>query len=331
MRVLVIGGTRNLGHDLVLRLLAEGHQVSILNRGRTPDSLPQGLERLRADRSHAAELRSAIGSREWDAVVDLALYNGPEARDAVALFSGRTGHYVFVSTGQVYLVLDRAPRPSREEDYAGPVMAEPARGTRDHANWVYGVDKRAAEDVFAAAHRASGFPYTSLRLPMVNSPRDHYGRLLGYVLRLQDGGPLLLPDEPTPGLRHVYSEDVIRIVVGLLSRGAGSGQAFNLSHDETVPFESFLDLLVRLVPGATRPRLIRLPSSRLDALQLLPACSPFTNPWMSEPDNALSKSVLGACYTPFEQAIATLVRGYLDCPPPPPPSWEQRAKELAQG
>lgn len=328
MRVLVIGGTRNLGHELVLHLLEAGHAVTILNRGQTPDALPVGVERLRADRSSRDQMHAAIGSREWDAVVDLALYTGPEARDAVELFAGRAGHYVFISTGQVYLVLEAAPRPSREEDYGGKVMAEPPKGTRDHVNWVYGVDKRAAEDVFAAAYRSGGFPFTSLRLPMVNGPRDHYGRLYGYVLRVLDGGPILVPAEPTPGLRHVYSADVVRIVTTLLGRGAGKGEAFNLSHDETVPFEDFLSLVVGLIPGAVRPRVARVPSARLDEHGLMPACSPFTNPWMSEPDNTRSRVHLGAVYTPFNDAVTTLVRHYLATRPAPPASFDQRSREI---
>jgi len=35
--VLIIGGTRNLGHLLSLELLETGHQVTVFNRGQTPD------------------------------------------------------------------------------------------------------------------------------------------------------------------------------------------------------------------------------------------------------------------------------------------------------
>ena len=52
---------------------------------------------------------------------------------------------MFVSSGQVYLVGEQRRPPFRESDAAMPLMPEPVAGTRDHANWRYGVGKRAAE------------------------------------------------------------------------------------------------------------------------------------------------------------------------------------------
>ena len=329
MQILVLGGTRNLGHDLVVQLLAAGHRVSVLNRGRTPDALPDSVERLRADRSLPAELGAALGTRKWDAVVDLTLYNGPDARVITHLLEGRTGHFIFISTGQVYLVRESAPRPARESDYAGPVLAEPAAGTRDHSNWVYGVEKRAAEDALAEARARDGFPFTSLRLPMVNSPRDHYGRLHGYLLRLKDGGPILVPDRPAHLLRHVYSDDVIRVISQLLDSGAGKGEAFNLSQDESVTLEQFLALAGQSIPGLAHvPRLIRMPLAVLEREQLFPACSPFSDTWMSALDNSRSKEALGVSYTPLPLYLARLVRHYLDRAPPAPDGYARRPREL---
>ncbi len=38
MKVLVIGGTRFVGHELVWRLLVSGHEVTLLSRGRLGDA-----------------------------------------------------------------------------------------------------------------------------------------------------------------------------------------------------------------------------------------------------------------------------------------------------
>ena len=49
MTVLVLGGTQFVGRHIVEALLARGHQVSVLTRGRTADELPEGVERLRGE------------------------------------------------------------------------------------------------------------------------------------------------------------------------------------------------------------------------------------------------------------------------------------------
>ena len=48
MHVLIIGGTRFVGRHIGEELLEQGHTITLLNRGVTPDSFPAGVERLRA-------------------------------------------------------------------------------------------------------------------------------------------------------------------------------------------------------------------------------------------------------------------------------------------
>ncbi|MER6921283.1 NAD-dependent epimerase/dehydratase family protein, partial [Streptomyces spiralis] len=53
-KVCVIGGSRYFGKLLVQRLLATGHQVTVINRGSTP--APAGAEHLVVDRNDEAAL-----------------------------------------------------------------------------------------------------------------------------------------------------------------------------------------------------------------------------------------------------------------------------------
>ena len=119
MRSLIIGGTRNLGPSIVHALLQRGYAVAVFNRGQTRDDLPEEVERLRGDRTNPEELKRVLSGREFDLVIDTTLYTGTEAEAAVELFTGKVGRYIFLSTGQVYLVRVGAERPYKEEDYAG--------------------------------------------------------------------------------------------------------------------------------------------------------------------------------------------------------------------
>jgi nucleoside-diphosphate-sugar epimerase len=328
MRALIIGGTRNLGPSIVLALLEQGYEVAVFNRGQTPDDLPKEIERLRGDRNDPAQLRRAVGGRDFDLAVDTTLYTGADAEAAVDVLSGRAGRYIFLSTGQVYLVRVGAQRPYKEDDYPGEVMAEPPNAQEsEHANWLYGFDKRRAEDVFARAWRERKFPYTSLRLPMVNSERDHYDRIYGYFLRLQDGGPILVPDEAGLPVRHVYGDDVVQAILRLASQSdLHKGQAYNIGQDETVSLEEFLSMLAEI---AGRPlKLARTPREKLDALKLLPDCSPFSGRWMSSLDNLRSKRELGMEYTPLPVYLKKLVEHFAASPRRQIAGYTQRATEL---
>lgn len=310
--VLILGGTRNLGHVTALAMLDAGHRVAVLNRGFTPDELPPQVQRLRADRANNSGMRQALGTMSFDVVLDDTTYTGAEAQQAVELFANRAARYVFISSGQVYLVRDRIARPFRESDYEGPLMPEPPRNSADHASWLYGIDKRAAESVFNAAWYESRFPVTTLRLPMVASERDHYGRIQGYVARMLDGGPLLIPsDGPGLPLRHVYVGDVARLVTSLVETDAGVGDSFNVSFGDSIGLEAFIQLLASAT--GSKGHLIRVDREILDAMDLLPNCSPFSGRWMSELDNRKSLEMfgsLGLSYTSPQEYLGAIAVDY---------------------
>ncbi len=300
--------------------------MTVFNRGKTHDQLPDQVERLRGDRTDPVQLIQALHGREFDVVVDNALYKGAEVEPIVSLFQDRVGQYIFLSTGQVYLVREGIERPFREEDYEGRLMPSPKPNTYGYEEWMYGIEKRRAEDALRAAWEQQGFPYTSLRLPMVNSERDHFHRLYNYILRLKDGGPILVPSTPTYPLRHVYSGDVVTAVLKLINTGKGKGEAFNISQEETLPLDEFLAILGDIL--GVQAQVIRVRRDLLEANGFLPDCSPFSDRWMSELDNTRSKRELGMTYTPLRDYLEQIVAFYQDNPPPKPASYRRRRAEL---
>lgn len=327
MRSLIIGGTRNLGPSIVHALLQREYDVTVLNRGQTRDDLPEEVERLRGDRTKPEELKSVLTGREFDLVIDTTLYTGAEAEAAVELCKDRVGRYIFLSTGQVYLVRLGAERPYKEDDYAGPMMAEPPKSNvSEYENWLYGFDKRAAEDVFASAWTKDKFPFTSLRLPMVNSERDHYDRIYGYFLRIQDEGPILIPDEDGAPVRHVYGEDVVQAIVRLAESEQSKGSAYNIGQDETLSLVQFLELLAETMHCPLK--VVRVPREELDREGLLPQCSPFSGKWMSSLENARSKTELGMRYTPVAVYVKKLVSYFQAVRSHTVDGYQQRVREV---
>jgi nucleoside-diphosphate-sugar epimerase len=188
-------------------------------------------------------------------------------------------------------------------------MAEPRREAADYPSWLYGVDKRNAEAVF----NASALPVTTLRLPMVASERDHYGRIQGYVARILDGKPILIPDEKGLPIRHVYVRDVADLVANLVDTDAAINGAFNISWGESMTLDEFLDTLASAANVVVN--VDRLPRANLEAKGLLPDCSPFSGKWMSELDNSMSLDAFrdaGISYTSPAGYLPLIVADYME-------------------
>ena len=91
-KILIIGGTRNMGHYLSQKLAESGEDLTILNRGITKDELPDRIHRLHADRKDSMQLRRALLAKSFDVVIDFVLYRGTEAEAIIELFRGAVGH-----------------------------------------------------------------------------------------------------------------------------------------------------------------------------------------------------------------------------------------------
>ncbi|MGZ3423733.1 MAG: NAD-dependent epimerase/dehydratase family protein [Polyangiales bacterium] len=320
MKVLVIGGTRFVGPLLVFRLLARGDRVTLFNRGTHADPFGARVERVLGDRTR--DLDRVTGN--FDAVLDLAAYERPDVEGVIRTFSGRIGRYLFVSTGQVYLVRESLEAPYRERDYDGPTIARP-HTEEDGPEWDYGMGKRACEDLLVAA--GAGFPSTRLRIPMVNGPRDHYRRIERLVHRILDGGPLLCA-EPERRVRHVDAAEVARTMVALIDDDRALGEAYNQAQDETPTIEELVSAIGREIGASVR--MVKTSRDRMRASGIDPrAAFPFGGPWMSFLDPAKIRA-LGIGHAPLDRTIAKIVGELLAHLPEPPEDYRaQRAREIA--
>src|ERR1700728_1855231 len=97
-----MGGTRFNGLALVQELVKWGHDVTVLNRGRSEAHLPRAVRRLYADRTNHEQLRDVLGREEFDVIQDLSGYSLEDVRPLVELFDHRIGHYIFASSTVIY-------------------------------------------------------------------------------------------------------------------------------------------------------------------------------------------------------------------------------------
>ncbi len=319
MKVLVLGGTRFMGRLLAWRLVAQGHEVTLFHRGTRAVPFAERVETLVGDRSTGV-LPSLLEGRRFDATVDFSAFTPGD----LALPWEALGHYVLISTGQVYLVREACPQPSRETDYDGPCMPRPA-DPADASQWEYGIGKRGCEDLLLR----EGVRATRVRIPMVNGIGDPNARIEGYLWRLLDGGPVLLPDGGDTPTRHIWAEDVAVAVAALLGDRRTEGEAYNLAQDETPTLRELLYMLAERV-GVT-PRLVEVPSARLRAEGFaMRSLSNFSQAWMSFIDPAKAREALDFVPTALPSYLDRMVSAFLaTAGAERPEGYVGRAREIA--
>lgn len=177
-KALVLGGAGFVGSAACKELMRRG--VETVAAGRKERPYGTFTSYIAFDRTDENELERVLAQTQPDVLLDLACYQPAQVEAVARHFKGR--RYVFISTG-VYPPLQG--RRAREEDFK-PLEGDPPPGLD------YMDGKRWCETVLT---RSEGLPWTVIRPPAIFGPADPSLRIAAYIQRVEDGGPVLVPEE----------------------------------------------------------------------------------------------------------------------------------------
>jgi nucleoside-diphosphate-sugar epimerase len=204
--------------------------VAVLNRGRQPERVPTGVERLVADRKDPAALQAVLGGQRFDGLVDVT-YAPTTGEDVAAMLDApaAVGHVIFVSTARVY-------------DHAQPIPYD--EDTPRNLYWgEYAKNKIAGEDVLLARHRERGLPITIVRPTHVYGPLNTRNNETFFFDRLARGRPVLVPEAGGWLRQFGHVEDLADAMAAMLGNPKAFGRAYNVMGEETITQVGFVELI----------------------------------------------------------------------------------------
>ncbi|NJM96021.1 MAG: NAD-dependent epimerase/dehydratase family protein [Phormidesmis sp. RL_2_1] len=216
MRILVIGGTRFVGVYLTQQLVAQGHEVVLLNRGNHPSPV-MGVETIVCDRTQPEALKSALANQSFDAIFD---NNGRElvhTQPLVELYRDKLQHFIYVSSAGVYAKSDQMPH----------FEGDPIDPNSRHKG------KFHTEDYL----QAQGVPFTSVRPVYIYGPQNYNPLEQWFFDRLVSDRPIPIPGSGM-ALTHLgHCQDLASAMVSILNNPNAIGQIYNISGPKAVTFD----------------------------------------------------------------------------------------------
>ncbi|MFP6621941.1 MAG: NAD-dependent epimerase/dehydratase family protein [Myxococcota bacterium] len=253
MKVLVMGGTQFNGFALVRELVRTGHDVTILNRGKTEAPIPRSVKRLICDRTDADAMRTTLGGLEFDCIHDVSAYRPEDVQQMVDIFRGRTGHYIFASSTVIYAATNSLP------------ISEGHPVDRSEAQNEYGLNKLLCEDILVREHRENGFPASLTAYSMVFGPRNIIPeREQRMYMRLLAGRKVLIPGDGTTLGQIGHVEDEARALCAMMQNPKTFGRRYNLTGAECYTDEGYVDTFAEVVGVA--PEKVFMPPELMDDL-----------------------------------------------------------------
>jgi len=209
MRILIVGGTRFVGHAMADAALDAGHDVTLLHRHETTE-LPAATHVL-ADRDGDLTALDGLG---FDATIDVCAYVPGQVRrlhDALGGTQQRGGHHLFVSTVSVYQEPDG---PGADED--SPLFPAAPEDATEVTNETYGPLKVSCENVATELYGEAGLAI--IRPTYVVGPRDMTARYPWWPLRAARGGPMIAPGPAEAPMQCIDARDMGAWTVRLAER-----------------------------------------------------------------------------------------------------------------
>ncbi len=251
MHVLFIGGTGLISTAIARQLLEAGHQVTLFNRGQRENRLPPGAQIIHGDRKDFAAFEATFADKTFDVVVDMVAFHPDDSASAVRAFEGRTAQFIHCSTVCVY---------------SGPVTQIPTGETEPfHSIGKYGQNKIACEELLMREHEKNGFPVTIMR------PSHSYGEggaltrsfgpATGFIHRLRQNQPMIVQGDGNSLWASCHVDDVARGFIGAMGNPKCLGEAYNITGEEWMTWNSYYEQVAEVVGGSFEP--VHIPTNVL--------------------------------------------------------------------
>ncbi len=249
LRILILGGTGFTGPHQVRYALSRGHKVTVFNRGKThPGELPKEAEQLIGDRNGQLD---ALRGRTWDVAIDIPTSIPVWVRDAAQVLKGNVDRYVFISTISVY---SDNSKPGMDETgplakYEGADAMKETQATLKASNYrLYGPLK-----VLSEAEAEKWFPGKALivRPGLIVGPGDESDRFTYWPVRLDRGGEVLTPGNPTDPVQFIDARDVAEWTIRMVEQG-GTGIFNATGPKSTLTIAEMLDGIKKVTKNDVR-------------------------------------------------------------------------------
>jgi nucleoside-diphosphate-sugar epimerase len=243
---LFIGGTGQISSACTALAATQGFELTLLNRGKSGMGLPAGVEELRGDIRDPESVKSAIGKRRFDCVVDWIAFTTDHVRIDIDLFKDRTSQFIFISSASAY----RKP-PGLAPVTESTFVANPF--------WEYSRNKIACEELLIDEFRATGFPVTIVRPSHTYDCRNfpfHGGWTV--IDRIKKGKKVMVPGDGTSLWTLTHHRDFAKAFNGLMGNPYAVGETFHITSDEALTWNriheiygQIMGIEVKLAPVPT--------------------------------------------------------------------------------
>jgi nucleoside-diphosphate-sugar epimerase len=253
MKILIIGGTGLISVSITKFLIERGEDVTLYNRGKSALPLHPKARVIHGDRTdYLAFERQMVEAGMFDVVIDMVGYQPEDGESAVRAFAGRTGHFIFCSTVDVY------HKPAFRYPY---VEGEPYGGLN-----AYSSNKVIIEKTLLEAQSRGAFPLTIIRPAYTygenRGPVHPLGGSTTFLDRIRKGKPVVVHGDGSSFWVACHRDDVARAFAEAVGNPRTFGRAYHVTGEEWMTWDTYVQRVAETM-NAPKVQIVHIPTDFL--------------------------------------------------------------------
>ena len=221
MNILIIGGSRFVGPLIIYKLIKNGHDITIFNRGKIKSNY-ENIKFIQGDRRNGFNIKN-----NFDVVIDTCAYNGLQTKQAITQLN--FDYYLNFGTAASYKKTEIFPLTEDSE-------------LGDWSLWgSYNKGKVECEEVL----ENSNIKYATIRPVYILGKNNYVDREHFIFSRIKNKIPLILPGNGEAKIQFVFAEDVTNSII-LLAEKKLEG-AFNCCNDDIITLKNLVKEMGKIV------------------------------------------------------------------------------------
>ena len=252
MKVLLIGGTGNISASITRKLLREGHEVWLFNRGNDKSYEELGAHYIIGNAMDPADLKEKLSHHTFDVAANFILFRFEDCVSTYEALKGRVKQFFYISSCTVYQKPCLTTPITPDTPLKNPYSA-------------YAQMKMKGEFYFLERYREDDFPVTIVR------PSHTYGEtklvvgpLMGWWVphwtfadRILKGKEVIVHGTGRSLWTATHSDDFAYAFCGLMGNQKAIGHAFHITNDEAMTWDAIVNTYGWIL--GVEPKIVHIP------------------------------------------------------------------------
>ncbi len=233
MKVLIIGGTGTISTYVVKKCLDMGMNLTIFNRGRNKELIPDNVQLIIGDINNEEEAHILLKDSYYDAVIQFVAFTEEQVKRDVRLFKDITKQYIFISSASAY------QKPV--EDYP---MTEETPLVNPY--WDYSRSKIACETYLNSVEDMNITivrPSHTYDNKMIMAVMTRWQYEYAHIQRLIDGKPIIIPGDGTSVWTITHASDFANSFVYLIGNKRAYNDVFHITGSQLYTWDQLTHII----------------------------------------------------------------------------------------